>query len=375
MISFNEGNGVVPYMNIYGDGTLCYYRKFVDNNVYIFIEIPDKYYGFKEMVANLTQQKIIETYGFSKEEAMGLVAEFYEEESLIRWRMAHPNEWCYCKEGDLVDIVKNHFIECFIPSKDTAAYLASVGYKFTNYEKAIIVANHEMMTNSEIKEVLQIIADLEEDIEKKSRIIAAYEEIDVNEKSYFPVQYLFDKIFIPHNFRHGDIVMLKGRYARNNLGVILGYREKEYDFYKTCEGDYSDVQICVDTRFKEMEYLGEFSHEHVNPIYVERVVLGHEDERKYYLQYLIDSFEKTFLDVGKRNENRMSVILKMVEKIWKQYPDMRLGQLLMVVSEDKDLFDIEDKDLMHKLFGHLDEDSKQRLWSNDDEEYDWKNNA
>ena len=36
------------------------------------------------------------------------------------------------------------------------------------------------------------------------------------------------------------------------------------------------------------------------------------------------------------------------------------------------LFDIEDKDLMHKLFGHLDEDSKHRLWSNDDddEEYD-----
>lgn len=367
MISFTEGGGIVPYKDIY-NGNLCYYRKFVDNNVYVFIEIPDRYYGFKEMIANLTEQKIVEIYGFSEEEAMGLVAEFYEEEPLIRWRMSHPNEWSYCKEGDLVDKVRNHFIESFIPSKDTAAYLTAIGYEFSNYEKAAIVANHELMTNSEIKEVLHIIAGMEENAEKKSKIVAAYEEIDVNEKSYFPTRYLFDKIFIPHDFRHGDIVVLKGGYSKNVLGVILGYGEEEYNFYKTCEGDYSDVQICVDTRFKGSEYLGEFSHEHVNPIYVERVVLSHEDERKYYLQYLIDTFDKPFLSEGKRNEYRIPVILKMVEKIWKQYPDMRLGQLLMVVAEDKDLFGIEDKDLMHKLFGQLDEDSKRQLWSNDDED-------
>lgn len=34
------------------------------------------------------------------------------------------------------------FIDTFIPSKDTRAYLNSIRHEFTNLEKATIVANH-----------------------------------------------------------------------------------------------------------------------------------------------------------------------------------------------------------------------------------------
>ena len=41
------------------------------------------------------------------------------------------------------------FIDKFIPSKDTKAYLHSIDYKFTELEKATIVANHYLLPAKE----------------------------------------------------------------------------------------------------------------------------------------------------------------------------------------------------------------------------------
>lgn len=87
---------------------------------------------------------------------------------------------------------------------------------------------------------------------------------------------LFDFVFIPHDFRHGDIVRsLYGGWNTTEfcekVGIILNYSDKDYEFYKNLKGDYSDVQVCVDIKFDGVAYQGEFEHEHINPIYIERI--------------------------------------------------------------------------------------------------------
>ncbi|CDB88922.1 uncharacterized protein BN565_01123 [Clostridium sp. CAG:253] len=120
---------------------------------------------------------------------------------------------------------------------------------------------------------------------------------------------LFDFVFIPHDFRHGDIVRsLYGGWNTNKLcekvGIILCYSDKEYELYKKLKGDYSDVQVCVDIKFDGVAYQGEFEHEHINPIYIERMTLNEKDERRAYLNYLTNLYSKknTMIEVGNKPE-------------------------------------------------------------------------
>lgn len=120
---------------------------------------------------------------------------------------------------------------------------------------------------------------------------------------------LFDFVFIPHDFRHGDIVRsLYGDWNTTELcekvGIILGYSDKEYELYKKLKGDYSDVQVCVDIKFDGVAYQGEFKHEHINPIYIERMTLNEKDERRAYLNYLTNLYSKknTMIEVGNKSE-------------------------------------------------------------------------
>ena len=106
-----------------------------------------------------------------------------------------------------------------------------------------------------------------------------------------------DFVFIPHNFRHGDIVRsLYGDWDttvfNEKVGIILNYFDENYEFYKNFRGDYSDVQVCVDIKFDGVAYQGEFAHEHINPIYIERMSLNEKDERIAYLKYLTNLYSK-----------------------------------------------------------------------------------
>ncbi len=108
---------------------------------------------------------------------------------------------------------------------------------------------------------------------------------------------LFDFVFIPHDFRNGDIVRsLYGGWNTTEfcekVGIILNYSDKDYEFYKNLKGDYSDVQVCVDIKFDGANYQGEFEHEHINPIYIERMTLNEKDERRAYLNYLTNLYSK-----------------------------------------------------------------------------------
>lgn len=50
-----------------------------------------------------------------------------------------------------------------------------------------------------------------------------------------------------------------------------------------------------------------------------------------------------------RNPNRIDRILNEIRIIWKQYPDLRLGQLILNVVEDPALYYIEDEELVELL--------------------------
>lgn len=50
-----------------------------------------------------------------------------------------------------------------------------------------------------------------------------------------------------------------------------------------------------------------------------------------------------------RDINRIDNILKELGNIWKEVPDLRLGQLLLNVARDPELYYIEDKELVDKL--------------------------
>ena len=257
------------------------------------------------------------------------------------------------------------FIDTFIPSKDTREYLKKIGHTFSESDKAMIIANHAMLSPTEKVEWLGELQEMVSEDALKQRIVQEIadrrEQIKENREYcwYESDGALYKHIFIPHDFRHGDIVksLIDGE---DEVGVILDYSEEDYEFYRTLQGDYSDVQICVDTKFRGMAYKGEFSHEHINPIYVERLTLPKTDERLGYLTYLIQSYEhmqypKKLQEVEKtaktgRTPNRIPMIMRVLEQVWKDNPDLRLGQLITVAAGKEDLFSMEDDGLMDGLW-------------------------
>ncbi len=198
-----------------------------------------------------------------------------------------------------------NFIDTFVPSRDTRAYLHSIHHEFTDLEKATIVANHRMISNAEKVEWLTAFADEVADEALKSRILAAASEIRESAwEGYAFNEELFDFVYIPHDFRHGDIVRglcddFQTEPYLETVGIILNYFDENYERYRTRGdrgGDYSDVQLCVNIKFNGVDYQGEFEHEHINPIYIERMKLQENDERQAYLDYLVNVCTRKYYD-------------------------------------------------------------------------------
>lgn len=203
--------------------------------------------------------------------------------------------------------MEKDFIDEFIPSKDTRTYLHSIHHEFTDLEKATIVANHIMISYEKKVKWLNEFMDEISDNALRNRISIAISQL-MDDKKYYNksnialgnIPYsksLSDFVFIPHNFRHGDIVRsLYGNWDttvfNEKVGIILNYFDENYEFYKNLRGDYSDVQVCVDIKFDGVAYQGEFEHEHINPIYIERMSLNKKDERIAYLKYLTNLYGK-----------------------------------------------------------------------------------
>lgn len=164
-------------------------------------------------------------------------------------------------------------------------------------EQAEIIINHECLKNSEKKQAVQELKETISDKELIADLNKAIDEIPDSENCWYEsgMKCFYRKFDIPHNFRHGDIVRVVDGKHEGNIGVILGLTDEEYDKFKVKKGDYSDIQICVDVIFRGYDYLGEFSHSHVNPIYIERIQLPESDARKHYIDYLVETYDKQYL--------------------------------------------------------------------------------
>lgn len=50
-----------------------------------------------------------------------------------------------------------------------------------------------------------------------------------------------------------------------------------------------------------------------------------------------------------REQNRIDVILGRLKVVWEQYPDLRLGQLILNVTNDPFLYHMEDEELLNLI--------------------------
>ena len=73
--------------------------------------------------------------------------------------------------------MEKDFIDEFITSKDTRAYLHSIHHEFTDIEKATIVANHIMISYEEkVKWLKQFMDEITDDV-LRNRILKAISQI------------------------------------------------------------------------------------------------------------------------------------------------------------------------------------------------------
>ncbi len=187
-------------------------------------------------------------------------------------------------------------------------YLLKTGHVFSDEEKATIAANHLMMEAEKKAAWLESFCDSIDDSMLRDRIMRAVEDIRQSAVNGIPdsrSDVLFSYVYIPHDFRHEDIVRcMYGGWSTEpmseKVGIILGYTDSDLAFCRKVGGDYSDAQVCVDVRFDGVRYMGEFAHEYINPIYIERLKLDERDERLPYLKYLINVHAPERLSIEKK---------------------------------------------------------------------------
>jgi uncharacterized protein YihD (DUF1040 family) len=54
-----------------------------------------------------------------------------------------------------------------------------------------------------------------------------------------------------------------------------------------------------------------------------------------------------------RDPKRIDEVINRVKRAWKTYPDLRLGQLLLNVADDKNLYYLEDDELVFLMEDYL----------------------
>ncbi len=361
------------YKNLQGNIELSVLKEMPNDKLYIYCGLLDGEKEDKELIACVDNKRLIEYTGFTLDEAESIVDAAYPYRGRMRWFATHAyfrREEPQMTES-LIEQLTVRFNETYIPSPDVRAYLFEIGHQFSDFEKAVIIANHALLSNTQKKRDLKKLYEITEDENVRARIEKELSHLQ-NDRRYrddyfaeFKKDGLFEKIFIPHDFRNGDIVISMEDEPKPDgtvmLGAILGYSGEQYEFYKNMRGDYSDVQIAVDMPFtyekgatRAYDYLGGFSHVHVNPIYIKRLCLPHDDERRGYIEYLAEKYsENNIWETKGRHPQRINAILRTIKSVWRQNSDLCLGQLLSVAADKDDVFSIEDDDLMDGIWRHF----------------------
>lgn len=155
---------------------------------------------------------------------------------------------------------------------------------------------------------------------------------------------------LPMYFRQGDIVKIVGTEKYGIIDGIVDDADEERHCNLGRSGDYMDFQITVDLFYDDKKYLPVFSHEHAHPTEIEYARFEEGDVRQGFLEYMKKTMYHNSLWNGSgRDPKRIKEVLSKLETVWKQYPDFRLGQLLLNVCGPCDLFVMEDEKLMERL--------------------------
>ena len=155
---------------------------------------------------------------------------------------------------------------------------------------------------------------------------------------------------IPFMFREKDIVHIIGTEFYGIVDAPLN--DEDEVKHRNCakSGDYSDWQVPVNLIYDGQRFLSVFSHDHIAPADLEFAELEDGDLRKGMLEYMVKTlYDSSWFDGDGRDVGRIQTVLSSLETVWRQYPDMRLGQLLINVCGTADLFAIEDEKLLERL--------------------------
>ena len=154
---------------------------------------------------------------------------------------------------------------------------------------------------------------------------------------------------LPYYFKQGDIVRILGT---NTYGIVSSFKdEQDRDEYQsiTRTGDYSDFSIEVELMFKDDKFIYDspYVHDHVSPMMLECAHFDKNDLKKDFLEYMVNTLFHSSLFFGPpRKKERIHYVLERLGLLWEKYPDLRLGQLILNIGASRNLFAIEDEDLL-----------------------------
>ena len=176
-------------------------------------------------------------------------------------------------------------LDRIIPSKDVRNLLVS-GVTLSDSVFATIIFNHEILSFEEIRQMLASLAQettdqkLADEIKQRLSIQEGqYRDLDywelIGGEDYnrrFESQY----IDLPNPFEKGDVIR---NMVNGDTYVVMTSQEQWTEFDKrrvALDGyvDYSDASVVIVPmeEYKKYGAEGFVDHEHVNPIYLERIV-------------------------------------------------------------------------------------------------------
>jgi hypothetical protein len=123
--------------------------------------------------------------------------------------------------------MEKNFIDEFIPSKDTRAYLHSIHHEFTDLEKATIVANHIMISYEKKVKWLNSFKEKISDDTLKDRISKALVQIKKDKKYYRKCNTALGAL--PYNESLFDFVFMEDNFDENDKDIIKALEKRGYD--------------------------------------------------------------------------------------------------------------------------------------------------
>lgn len=296
--------------------------------------------------AQLDHEEKMEALQFVEEKTADEILKTQIKECISRYKI-YLKEFCKSNGNSYYQLstwYEGRYIEEGIYLDYEAAYLAGMeegeGFKIT---KEAFACKEKKGENAGVFGSIEFHAD--GTMGKLGWLYGAGRDDDINDSS--KTRFEGRGINLPLCFKCGDIVKIMGTETYGIVWAPCNPEEEAKMRRLAGAGDYSDFQVPVDTIFDGKKYLTVFDHEHISPAQLEYANLKEDDTRKGFLEYMEKTMYRSSLFNGTgRDKGRIPEVLARIETVWKQFPDLRLGQLLLNVCGPQDLFSIEDEELM-----------------------------